>query len=820
MAEPTPADRTRLQPVPLIPSTERAQFGGSLPVSLTSFVGRSHEIAQVCALLNGETRLVTLIGPGGVGKTRLALAVAAAAGPGFPDGTVFVGLAALADPALVLPAIGQALGVRESGDRPLGERLGALLGGRRLLLVLDNLEHLVEAAPQVAELLGACPGMTILATSRVVLRLSGEQVYRVSPLAVPDATRSPAPAHVAEHGAVALFVQRAHAADPEFALTPENAAAVVEIVRRLDGLPLAIELAAARVPTLPPAALLARLTRCPKGGGPDRLSLLTRGARDLPTRQRTIRDTIAWSYDLLTPAEQAFFRRLAVFAGGFTLEAAEAVAGDIARGRGDKANDPSASVPTPSTLDLIGSLVDQSLLRREVGPGDVHRYHMLETIREYAFERLDASGEEAASRQRHADYYFAVVEDVTPTPPWPATAARTRLIGAERDNLRAALAWLEKVGNIERYLRLAAPLWPLWFTLGNVEEGRRCMELGVARGGDVPVGLLALATGHLGRLSGIRGDGVRALQLLEQALRLADMVENPTFTNRFDATMMLLQMGAELVSMARYEEAEAYLARALAEYRKLGHQANAARALSFLGSAAMGRGDLAAAQTRGAESLALAREAYSPLYASTAAAMLGRLACVRGDHAGAATAFRDAIALGEEAQDHIGQPVLLASVAMLAVGRDAPEVATRLLGAAEVLALRLGTPHQLPDRTFYEQTAATARAALGDRFAAAWAEGELLTPVAAIAEAGAYLATVDRAPMATAATHPAGAAGLTPREGEVLRLVAEGRSNREIAEALFVSESTAITHVRHILTKLGLDSRTAVAAWAIRHGLG
>ncbi|CAA9535836.1 MAG: hypothetical protein AVDCRST_MAG73-1387 [uncultured Thermomicrobiales bacterium] len=787
----------------------------ALPAPRTPLVARERDVAAVRNLLVlPEVAIVTLTGAGGVGKTRLALAAAEAAGADFGDGTVFVGLAALTDPALVMPAIARALGVREGGPA-LVERLGALLGERCLLLVLDNFEHLIEAAPRLVALLAACPRLTILATSRVVLRLSGEQVYPVSPLALPDATRPLAIDDPVQPGAVALFVQRARAADPSFALTTKNAPAVAEIVRRLDGLPLAIELAAARVRALSAPTLLARLTH----GVPDRLRLLTGGARDLPERQRTMRDAITWSHELLSPDEQSLFRRLAVFAGGFTLEAAEAVAGNEARGTGDEGNDSSTSFPTPATLDLIGSLVDQSLLRREVGPGDDPRYHLLETVREYAFERLDASGEEAASRQRHADYYFAVVEDVTPTPPWPATAARTHLLDAERDNLLAALAWLDKTGNIERYLRLAAPLWPLWFTLGNVEEGRRCMERGVARGGEVPTDLLALATGHLGRLSGIRGDGVRALQLLERALRLADTVENPTLTNRFDATMMLLQMGAGLVSMARYEEAEAYLSRALAGYRDLGHRANAARALSFLGSAAMGRGDLAAAQTRGAESLALAREANSPLYASTAAAMLGRLACLRGDHAGAATAFGDAIASGEEAQDHIGQPGLLAGVAMLAVGRDAPEVAARLLGAAKVLSLRLGTPHQPPDRPFYEQAAATARAALGDdRFAAAWAEGEVLTPDAAIAEAGAFLAAVDPAPMATAATHPAGAASLTPREAEVLRLVASGRTNREIADALFISVPTVKRHLTNILGKLRVTSRSAATARA--RGLG
>ena len=363
---------------------------------------------------------------------------------------VFVSLAPLADPALVLPTVAQALGVQEAGDRPLVERLSAILGERRLLVVLDNLEHLLPAGPLLAELLAACPGLSILATSRVVLRVSGEQVYPVTPLALPAATRSLALTELAEQEAVALFVQRAHAADPGFAFTADNAPAVVEIVRRLDGLPLAIELAAARTRSLTPAALLARLS--------DRLRLLTGGARDLPERQRTMRDTIAWSHDLLTADEQVLFRRLGVFAGGFTLEAAEAVAGPEGQSRGGESRVSGPTGATPSVapspcsalpvVDLVGSLVDQSLLRRDVEPGREPRYLMLETVREFALDRLEESGEAEAMRERHADYFTGRAEATGLYLQWQRdTGASVQLLNADVDNLRAAVslgvrAWL------------------------------------------------------------------------------------------------------------------------------------------------------------------------------------------------------------------------------------------------------------------------------------------------------------------------------------------------------------------------------------------
>jgi predicted ATPase len=475
-------------------------YRNNLPLQPTPLIGREKEVAEVRDLLRGEeTRMLTLTGPGGIGKTRVALQAAADLLEDFPDGTFFAPLATLSEAELLIPAVAETLGVRETADQPLDESLKDYLHERRLLLVLDNFEQVLEAAPQVTELLAEGPGLKVLATSRTPLRLYGEKAYAVPPLSVPDVRHLPDLKALSQYEAVRLFIERAKSAKVDFEVTGESAPAVAEICVRLDGLPLAIELAAARITMLPPKAMLQRLS--------SRLKLLTGGARDLPERQRTLRATIEWSFALLEEGEQLLFGRLAVFSGGRTLQAIEAIC------------DAEGDLPVDA-FEGVSSLLDKSLLRQEEGPGGEPRFVMLETVHEFAREKLQGSGEAEEIRRMHAEYFLTLAEEAYPELKGANKLQWLERLEAEHDNMRAALSWALGRNEAEVSLRLGGALSLFWSVRGYHSEGRRWLEVGLAIEGRVPPEVRAMALAGAGGLAMEQGDLDRAKEACEEGLEL------------------------------------------------------------------------------------------------------------------------------------------------------------------------------------------------------------------------------------------------------------------------------------------------------------
>ena len=784
---------------PVAPRAATAQGIAPLPSQLTELIARDEECAAVSALLrNPGVRLLTLTGPGGVGKTRLAIAAARDALPAFQDGVAFVSLAPIADPTLVMPTIAWTLGLRNLGATTLLDHLIAALAEQRLLLLLDNFEQVVEAAPQVATVLAGCPGLTVLVTSRVRLRLSGEREFPVSPLSL---NASPHPGDAGISGAVRLFVERAQAIKPDFQLTRESLPAVTEIVRRVDGLPLAIELAAARTKALPPAALLSRLEQ--------RLPLLSGGARDLPLRQQTMRDAIAWSYGLLSPTEQQLFRHLAVFAGGFTLEAAEALGS-------------AGAAPSLAVLDAISALIEQSVVQRVTGSQETTRYTMLETIREYALELLQAAGEEAEFRQRHAAVFLALAEAAEPALSGPQQAAWLDRLSDEYPNLQAALTW-GLAHDHALALRLAAALRIFWRNRGRLGEGRAWLERALASGEGAPLPR-ARAMVAAASICNAQSEPRQALAYAEAAraifVELGDQRGVAEALRRIAPFYLFEALAAEPPDTSIVARAEALWEEELALRRTLDDRHGLAWAEHNLGVAALHRGDAAHA-TMWFEACLPHLEALADRDGVAVTLIdLGRAAAQQADIARAAQLFARAFSALQDLGDQRNTVHLLEDVAFLALQSAQAEQAAHLFCAADPLRAAKGHGLLTIHRTRHGQGRAEARRVLGEAaFATACEAGSGLTLEQAMALALAALAAVTTQPVAPALPTTAQNLGLTQRELEVLKLLAEGMSDREIAGALFLSPRTVGWHVTHLLTKLDVSSRTAAAAAALRLGL-
>jgi len=868
------------------PTTPLYTFTCNVPTPLTSLIGREQEVAAAYdLLLRPEVRLVTLTGPGGVGKTHLSLQIASDLFNDLTDGVCFIPLATISEPDLVVPTIAHELGVKEIGDQALLDLLKAYLRDKQLLLLLDNFEQVLVAAPRLAELLSACPHLKILVTSRAVLHIHGEHEFPVLPLALPDLKHSSKSEDLAQYAAVVLFLERARAVKPDFQVTAINSHVIAQICVHLDGLPLAIELAAARIKLLPPRTLLGRLER--------RLSVLTSGAQDVPARQQTLRNTVEWSYNLLDAQEQRLFQRLSVFVGGCTLQAIEAICAALGDSDGEG-----------QVLDKVASLIDKSLLQQTGQGEDELRLGMLETIREYGLERLTVSGEAEATRQAHAVYYLALAEEASAELSGPGQAVWLERLEGEHDNLRAVVRWSlepadDRAQRREVLLRLGGALVEFWHVHGHYSEGRNVLERALAgsEGVAAPVRAKALcaaamlitmqgeaeqatvlaeesltlsrALGYspgiaralylLGHAAWLQGDLVRAGALLEESSELCramDDRDSVAFTlynlanlaryqgeyakaralleesltlfreraNKRGMALALL-LDAELRFLAHRDPALIHplLEESLALFTEIGDKDGLALHCYVSGQVALSKGDASMARSLLEESLALYRDLGDRQRMAQVLVGLAKVEAYQGDLSTAHILYKESLSVAR-----VGYKLDIASglegLANVVAAQGEFAWATRLWGAAEALRDTMGAPLPPFERPDYEHATATARTALGaEAFTAEWAEGKTMTLEQFLAAEGrtALPTPIPARPPPTTRRepHPAYPDGLTAREVEVLRLVAQGLTDAQVADKLVITRRTVNWYLTSIYNKIQVSSRSAATRYAIERRL-
>lgn len=846
------------------------------PTKLKPLIGREEELAALSALLlNPQVQLVTLLGAGGIGKTYLGLHVMTKMREQFADGACFVRLAALSDPELVLPAISRELGIKEVGEHTLAGQLQVALRNKHLLLFLDNFEQLLDAAPQLSPLLAECPHLRILVTSRARLHVQGEHAFPLPPLALPDPHLPPESDALQENAAITLFRQLAQVARPDFSITSNNALAIAKICIQLDGLPLAIELAAARMRSFAAPALLTRLEK-------HLLDVTISKDEDAHDRQRTLRDTIAWSYDLLASEEQLLFHRLSVFVGSFNLEAVEAIYSAL----GNEALD---------VWSGIESLLDKSLLYSVEQEGE-GRLRLLVTIREYALERLEASSEADTVRQAHARYFLELVEQAEPHLKGPQQAEWLLRLEQEQENLRAALKWLAGRGEADPTLRFCAALWRFWRLRGYWSEGRRWLQtaLGLAQTG-APTLARARALWAAGDLAFFQDSGLAARPLLEEsillcrtlgaekelAIALGTLGVLMRMQGEHEAATPLLEESEKLSHKLGKNWEHAYLLRRLAEHaaetgelqqaveygqesltlaQKLGDKSLLAAVFSTLANISARLDDLAQAIAYNQESLTLARELDDKLLTALALSNLGYFTALSGKQATTPYAeealvlmrelgdrlyitrtlhslgyinahqgnteqakgwYREGLALAEEIQSEMGIGMFLLGLALVAVEEEQFLSAARLMGAAETR-VNIDVELNAAERAEYKHAVQRTREQLGGKtFAAARNEGRTLTPEQALA--ASHLPAITNTPPS-----PKYPAGLTEREVEVLCLVARGLTDDQIARQLVIAPRTVNSHLTSIYRKIGVSSdgkgrqstpRIAATRYSIEHDL-